>query len=74
MLVYLEKQAQIKAKVQAKALIFDKAPTKIQLEYFNYNNVLLVKNVVELLKYFEINNYAIKLKKDKHPLFGLIYN
>ena len=34
-------------------------------EYSNYNNVFLAEYIAKLLKYIKINNYAIKLKKDK---------
>lgn len=43
-------------------------------EYSNYNNIFLAKNTTELLEYIKINNYAIKLKEDKQPLFRPIYN
>ena len=41
------KNAYIKAQVGV--LIFDKAPTIILIEYFDYSNVFLAKNVAELL-------------------------
>ena len=57
--IYSKKQAQVKA------LLFDKAFTKIPTKYSNYNNILFVENVVELLKNTEINKYTIELEKDK---------
>ena len=54
MLVHLKKQAQIKkkaqSKAQVKALLFNKALTKIPAEYSNYSNIFSMKNIVELLK------------------------
>ena len=32
-----------------------------------------MKNIVKLLKNTKINEYIIKLKKGKQPIFGLIY-
>ena len=55
-------------------LLFDETLTIIMAKYFNYNNVFLVKNIVELLKNTRINNHIIKLKKNKQLLFGFIYN
>ena len=46
----------------------------ILTEYSNYNDVFSTKYVANLLEYIKINNYAIKLKKDKQPLFGPIYS
>ena len=43
-------------------------------EYLNYNNVFLANNTVKLLEYIRINNYIIKLKKNKQLYFGLIYS
>ena len=44
------------------------------LEYFNYNNIFLAKNITEFLKYIKKNNHIIKLKKDKQLSFNFIYN
>ena len=41
-------------------------------EYSNYNNVFLVKNTAELPDNSEMNKHAIKLEKDKQPLFRSI--
>lgn len=71
----LEKtQSKIKSRAQIGALLFDKALTTVSIEYFNYNNVFLKENIVELLKHIGINDYAIKLKKAKQPIFCLIYS
>ena len=74
--MYFKKLTQIKtqSKAQVEALLFDKAFTEVLAEYFNYSNVFLVKNTAELSENTGINEHAIKLKKDKQPLFGLIYN
>ena len=76
MLVYFKRQAQIKAQneTQVGALLFNKAFIKVLAKYFNYNNIFLVENIVELPENTGINEHAIKLKKDKQQLFGLIYS
>ena len=43
-------------------------------EYFDYNNIFLIKNITELLKYIKINNHAIKLEKAKQLFFKPIYS
>ena len=43
-------------------------------EYSNYNNIFLIEYIIEFPKYTKINDYAIKLKKDKLLFFSLIYN
>ena len=48
-LVHSKKQAQIKA------LLFNGAFTEVLIEYSDYNNVFLVKNIVELLENTRIN-------------------
>ena len=54
--------------------MFDEASTKVSAEYFNYSNVFLVENVVELPENIGINKHAIKLEKDKQSPFGPIYS
>ena len=66
--MHFEKQAQVGF------LLFDKAPTEVLAEYFNYNNVFSAKNTAEFPENTRINEHAIKLKKGKQPLFGLIYS
>ena len=61
-------------KAQIRALLFDKAFTEFSAKYSNYNNIFLAKNIVKFLKNFEINKYAIELKKNKQLSFGLIYS
>lgn len=70
------KKAQINAqgKAQVRALIFDKALTIVPVEYSNYSDVFLAKNIVEQPKYTIINDHAIKLEKNKQPLFRSIYS
>ena len=46
-------------------LLFNKAFIEIPIEYFNYNNIFLVKNIAELPENIKINKYAIKLEEDK---------
>lgn len=65
--MHSEKQTYIKV------LLFYKAFTAILAEYYNYNNIFLTKNAVELLNYIEINDYFIKLEKDKQLSFNPIY-
>ena len=66
--MHLEKQAQVKA------LLFDEAFFEGPTEYFNYNNIFLAENKVELSKNSKISEYAIKLDKDKQLFFKSIYN
>ena len=65
--VYSKKQTQIKAqsRAQIRVLLFYKAFIEILAEYSNYNNIFSAKNMVKLLKNIGINEYVIKLKKDK---------
>ena len=55
-------------------LLFDEIFTIILIKYSDYNNVFLVKYIVELLEYTKINDHAIKLKKGKQLLFKSIYS
>ena len=66
--MHFKKQAQIGA------LLFDKALTEVSAKYSNYSNVFSAENAVELIENTRINEYIIKLKEDKQPLFGLIYS
>ena len=68
MLVHSKKQAQVGA------LLFNKVLTKVLAKYFDYSNIFLIENVAKLLENIRINEYAIKLEKDKQLLFNLIYN
>ena len=43
-------------------------------EYSDYSNVFSTKNAAEFPKNTEMNEYVIKLEKDKQPFFGSIYN
>ena len=77
-----DKKTQIKAQSKAKilnkaqvgALLFDEASTEVPTEYFNYSNVFLAENVVELPENTGMNKHTIKLKKGKKPLFGPFYS
>ena len=71
-LVYSKKQAQIKAQVGP--LLFNKASTKVLVEYSNYSNVFSAEYVAELLENTGINEHAIKLEESKQPLFRPIYS
>ena len=75
MVMNFAKKAQIKAqsKVQVGALIFAKALIKVWAEYSDYNDVFSAENVAELSEHIRINDYVIKLEKDKELFFGPIY-
>ena len=66
--VHSKKQAQVEA------LIFDKAPTAVLVEYFDYSKNFSAEYVAKFLKYTKINNHVIKLEKGKQPSFGPIYS
>ena len=70
--VHSKKQAQLKAQVGA--LLFNKAFIEISAEYSNYSNVFLAEYVAKLPENIGMNEYAIKLEKDKQPPFGPIYS
>ena len=55
-------------------LIFDKAPIAILAKYFDYRNIFLAENTAKILEHTGINDYTIKLEKDKQPPFGSIYS
>ena len=57
--MHSEKQAQVGA------LLFDKAFTKVPVEYSNYSNIFSAENAAEFLKNTGMNEYAIKLEKSK---------
>ena len=65
MLIYSKKLAHIKV------LLFNKAVTKVLIEYSDYNYVFSVENAVELLKNTRMNKLAIKLKKVSNHFFDL---
>ena len=48
-----------------RVLLFNKAFTIVIVEYFDYSNIFLIENIAKLLENIGINNYAIKLKKNK---------
>ena len=61
--MHFEKQVQIKAQIGV--LLFDKALTELLAKYSNYNNIFSVKNSTKLLEKTAMNEYAIKLEKNK---------
>ena len=65
---------QIYGKAQFGALLFDKAPTEVPVEYSDYNDVFSAKNAGELSENTGINEHAIKLEEGKQPPFGPIYS
>ena len=44
------------------------------MEYFNYNDIFLVENMIELLENTKMNEHTIKLEKSKLSLFSPIYS
>lgn len=52
----------------------DKASTKISCKYINFENIFLLKLIMELLDHTSINNYVIELVNDWQPFYGPIYN
>lgn len=48
---------------QIRLLKANKAFTTVSNKYFNYTNVYLLKLITKLLKYTNINKYAIEQKK-----------
>ena len=76
MTVNPDRRAQIEAQsgAQVGALLFDKAPTEVPAEYFDYSDVFSAENTVELPENTGMNEHAIKLEESKQPPFGPIYN
>ena len=66
--VHSKKQAQVGA------LLFDKAPTKVPVEYSDYSNVFSAENAAELPENIEMNEHAIDLEEGKQLPFGPIYS
>ena len=62
MIIHPTKKAEVKNKTQIKALLFDNTFIIILVEYSNYGNVFLAKNIAKLLKLIKIIHYIIKLK------------
>ena len=65
MFMHSKKPVLIRVKTLVETLLFDKILIVILIKYFNYINIFLEKNTIELLKYIKKNNHVIKLKKDK---------
>lgn len=51
----------------------NKALTEVPMEYSNFTDVFLPDQRIDILDYNRINEYAIKLVKDKPLLYSLIY-
>ena len=60
--------------IQIRLLKANKVFTFIFAKYFDYTNIFLPKLIIKLLKYTDINNYAIKLEKNKQLSYSLIYS
>ena len=52
----------------------NEAFTRVFSKYINFADIFLLKLAVELLKYININNYAIKLINNSQLLYGLNYS
>ena len=70
----IETQSRAKSRAWVRALIFNKTPTEIPAEYYDYSNVILSENAVEIPKNTGINKHTIKLEEHKQLLFGPICN
>ena len=70
----IEVQSKAQSRAQVKALIFNKAPTEVPTEYFDYSDVFSVKNTAKFPKNTKINKHAIELEKSKQLPFGPIYS
>ena len=66
--MHLEKQTQVGA------LLWNKALTKVMVEYSDYKNIFSAKNIMELLENNRMNEHTIELEEDKQPLFKPIYS
>ena len=54
---------QTQDEAQVGALLFDKAPSEVPAEYFDYSDVFSAENTAELPENTRINEYAIKLEE-----------
>ena len=72
--VHAERQAQIQDGAQVGALLFNKAPTEVPVEYSDYSDVFSAENVAELPENTGMNEHVIKLEEGKQPPFGPIYS
>ena len=70
--MHFKKQAQIEAQVGA--LLFNKAPTEVPIEYSDYSNVFSAEYAAKLPENIGINKHAIKLEEGKQPPFRPIYS
>ena len=69
-----QNRAQIQDRAQVGILLFNKAPTKVPVEYSNYTNFFSAENAAELLENIGINEHNIELEEGKQPPFGPIYS
>ena len=58
-------QSKTQSEAQVEALLFDKAPTEVPAEYFDYSNIFLAENIAEFPKNTGINEHIIKLAEGK---------
>ena len=74
--IYFKRQAQIEVQntTQIRALLSNKAFTKVLVKYSNYSNIFSMKNVAKLLENIRVNKYTIKLEESKQPIFRSIYS
>ena len=66
--VHTEKQAQVGA------LLFDEAPIKIPVEYFDYSDLFLAENAAKHPEKTGMNEHTIELEESNQPLLGPIYS
>ena len=69
-----QSEAQIQNGAQVGALLFNKAPIEVPVEYSDYNDIFSAENAAELSENTGINEHAIKLENDKQPSFRPIYS
>lgn len=55
-------------------LLADESRIDVSPKYCNYAYIFSPNLVIGLLEYISINNHAIKLEKNKEPLYSLIYS
>lgn len=59
---------------QLELILVDKASIKVLPKYLDYANIFLFNYIIELFENISINEYAIKLIKDKQLLYESIYS
>ena len=63
-----------KHEVQIALLKAEKSSVSVPAEYLDFANISFKKLTTVLPEHSEINIYAIDLKKDKQPPYGLVYS